>query len=56
MDDISSMKDLNRTAIPILCNQLCCNGMLCTAENLSFEKAGDSLPLAIIQRLNGQIK
>lgn len=55
MDDISSMKDLNHTAIQILCNQLSCNGMLFIAENSSFEKAEDSLPLAIIQRLNGQI-
>lgn len=29
--------------------------MLFIAENSSFEKAEDSLPLAITQRLNGEI-
>lgn len=55
MDDTSSMKNLNQTAAQIPCNQMSRNGMLFIAGNLSFEKAEASLPLAVLQRLNGQI-
>lgn len=50
-----SMNALNHTTIQIPCNQLSCNDTVFIAENLSFEKAEDSLPLAITQSLNGQI-